>query len=137
MVTCKARPGFLEGEQNKIGSDVQVEISVEVDEHVEQWVRCAHVVREDGDRQQVSHEVFRTVCNGTQNGWSKLMGLVGGHVQEGVVPARRWLRARPQERKTKRRVNRMERLRVRCEQRTVCGQGKFKMRKWTMMSLRF
>ena len=36
---CKARPGFLEGEQIKIGSDVQVEISVEVDEHVEKRVK--------------------------------------------------------------------------------------------------
>ena len=35
-----------------------------------------------GARQQVGHEVIRTVSKGTQHGWSKLVGSVGGHVQE-------------------------------------------------------
>ena len=48
--------------------DMQVEVSVEVDEHVGRLVRCAHVLREDGNRQQVSREVIRTVSKGTQHG---------------------------------------------------------------------
>ena len=76
MTTCKPRSGFLEGEQKKQGSDVQVEISFEGEE------RVAHVLREDGDRQQVSSEVIRTVAKGTQHGWSRLVGSVGSDVQE-------------------------------------------------------
>ena len=40
---------------------MQLEVSVEVEEHVERLVRCTHVVREDGIRQQVSRELIRTV----------------------------------------------------------------------------
>ena len=40
---------FFQGEQNKTGgSRVQVEVSVEVEEHIERLVRCTHVLR-DGD----------------------------------------------------------------------------------------
>ena len=35
---------------------MQVEVSVEVEEHVERLMRCTHVLR-DGNRQQVSREV--------------------------------------------------------------------------------
>ena len=63
---------------------MQVEASVEVDEHVERLVRCAHVLREDGCRQQDSREVIRNVSKGTQHGWSKLVGPVGSLVQGGV-----------------------------------------------------
>ena len=38
----------------KGGSSVQVADSVEVEEHVERLVRCAHFRLEEGDRQQVS-----------------------------------------------------------------------------------
>ena len=43
----------------------------EVDELVKRLVRRAHVVREDGDRQQVSREVITIVSTGGPNflGW--------------------------------------------------------------------
>ena len=59
---------------------MQVEVCVEVDERVERLVRCAHLLRGDAGKQQVSREVLRTVSKGTQRGWSQLVGL--GHVQE-------------------------------------------------------
>ena len=37
---------------------------------------------EDGDEQQIGREVLRTVGEGTQHGWSKLVGLMSSHVQE-------------------------------------------------------
>ena len=40
---------------------MKVEVRVEVDEHIERLVRCTHVLREDGGRQQFSREVIRTV----------------------------------------------------------------------------
>ena len=64
---------FCEGEQNKKSRG-------EVEEHVERLVRCTHVLREDGCRQQFSREVIRT-GRGTEHGWSKLVGPVGRHVQ--------------------------------------------------------
>ena len=45
-------------------------------------MRCAHVLRKDGDWQQVSRQVIRIVSKGTQHAWSKLVGTVGCHVQE-------------------------------------------------------
>ena len=39
---------FFEGEQHKKGSNVQGEVSVGADEHVERLVRCSYVMREDG-----------------------------------------------------------------------------------------
>ena len=48
---CKARSGFLnESKIKKGGSSVQVEVSGEVDEHVEKPLRCTHVLREDGGK---------------------------------------------------------------------------------------
>ena len=46
---CGARPGFSK-KKDREGSDVQVEIRVEVDERFERLVRLTIVVREDGDR---------------------------------------------------------------------------------------
>ena len=37
----------------KKGSNVQVKVRVEVDEHVERLVPCAHFPREDGEKKQV------------------------------------------------------------------------------------
>ena len=48
---------FFQGVQNRTGgSRVQVEVSVEAEEHVERLVRCTHVLR-GGNWQQVSREV--------------------------------------------------------------------------------
>ena len=38
---------------------MKVDVCVAVDEHVERLVRCAHFMREDGDKQHVSREVAR------------------------------------------------------------------------------
>ena len=65
----------------KGGSSVQVEVSVEVGENYAKLVRCMWCVKMV-NRQQFSPEVIRTVGKGTQHGWSKLVGLVGSHVQE-------------------------------------------------------
>ena len=68
----QSKISFSGGEQNKKrDSSVQVEVSVEVNEHVERLVRRTYVLREDGDRQQFSREVISTVGTGTQHGWSK------------------------------------------------------------------
>ena len=80
---------------------MQVEISVEADEHVKRLVRCSHVSREDGNWQRVSHEVIGFVSESKQHEWSKLVGLVSSHVQD---------------------------LGIRCVIWTVCGQGKIKTR---------
>ena len=55
---------------------MQVEICVEVEEQVEMLLRCTHFRREDGATQQIGREVLRTVGEGAQHGWSKLVGLV-------------------------------------------------------------
>ena len=68
--------------QSKTGFNLQVEICVEVDEQVERCVRCAHFRRADGDKQQISRGVLRTVSEGTRHCWSKLLGLVDNHVEE-------------------------------------------------------
>ena len=59
-----------------------VEVMVEVEKRFERLVRCAHVLREDDDRQQISREVIRTVSRSTRHGWFELVGLVGSHQQE-------------------------------------------------------
>ena len=55
-VTCKIRSGSLNENKIKRGSIVQFEVSVEVGEHIQRLVRCAHFLLEDGDKQQVSRE---------------------------------------------------------------------------------
>ena len=61
---------------------MQVEVCVAVAEQVERLVRCAHLMREDSDKQQNIREVLRAVSRDTQHGWSNVVGLVGKHVQE-------------------------------------------------------
>ena len=51
-VMCKARSTFLKGAKRE-SSSVQVEICVEVDEQVEKLVRCEHLRRENGNKQQI------------------------------------------------------------------------------------
>ena len=82
VVTCKARSVFLQGEQNKKGSNVQVEVGVEADVQVERLVRCTYMLHEHGGKQQCGREVIRTVSEGTNHQWSKMVGLVCRHVQE-------------------------------------------------------
>ena len=54
MVMGKARSGFpRKSKIKKGGSSVQVADSVEVEEHVERLVRCAHFRLEDSETQQV------------------------------------------------------------------------------------
>ena len=77
---------FFEGTRSDRGSTVQVEIFVEVDEQVERLVRCTNLWREDGAKQRIGREVFRSVSKGTQHGWSKLLVLVGSRVQEEACP---------------------------------------------------
>ena len=91
-------------------------MSVEVDELVERLIRCAHVLREDGDRQQGSREVITTVSEGTQHGRSKLVGPVGSHVQEEA--GRKRQRARSQKR-----IIKKEGQKIRCSLRKVRKKG--------------
>ena len=72
---------FFEGTHSERGSTMPVEIFVEVDEQVERLVRCTNLWREDGAKQRIGREVLRTISEGTQHGWSKLVGLVGSRVQ--------------------------------------------------------
>ena len=58
---------------------MQVEVSGEVDERVESFVRRDRVLH--------SREVTRTVSQGTQHGWSKPVGP-GRHIQEEDASAR-------------------------------------------------
>ena len=67
---------------------MSVDISVDVDEHVERLVTCAHAVREDGHRQQVSREV-----KGTRHRRAKWAQPLGSHVREEVCARSRRLRA--------------------------------------------
>ena len=76
----KSKTTHLKGAKRE-SSSVQVEICVDVDEQVEKLVRCKHLRRGNGDKQQiiVSAQVVRK-C--TQHGWSKLVVLVSSHVRE-------------------------------------------------------
>ena len=80
---CGARPGFPK-KKDRNGSDVQVEIRVEVDERFERLVRLTIVVREDGDRRPPNREVLRTVEKGTEHEWHKIAQLVAEQVLEQV-----------------------------------------------------
>ena len=44
MATCKPKVEFFFFLKTSLGTNVQVKVSVEVDEHVEKLVRGAHVV---------------------------------------------------------------------------------------------
>ena len=72
---------FFGWEQSEKGSNVHVEICVEVAEQVERHVRCTNLRREDGEKQQIGREVLRSVSKGAQHGWSKLVGLLSSRVQ--------------------------------------------------------
>ena len=78
----QSKISFFQGEQNKKGSSVQVEVGVETDEQVERLVRCTYVLHEHGGKQQFCREVIRTVSEGTSHRWSKMVGSVESHVQE-------------------------------------------------------
>ena len=57
---------------------------MEVEEQVGKLVRFSHVLWEDGSRRQTNRVVIRSVLEGTQHGWLRLVGTVGSHVQEEV-----------------------------------------------------
>ena len=76
---------FKKEENNRNGSNVQEEITVEVDVRVERLVRLTNVVREDGDSRPVNREVLRKVEKVTEHGWQKTAGLVAEQVWEQIL----------------------------------------------------
>ena len=76
---------------------MHVEVCVEMDEQVEELVRCTGVMREAGDRRQFGREVIR----GTRHGWSKLVRLVPVMCNKKRVPDQKLVRARWREARRK------------------------------------
>ena len=84
------------------------------------------MLREDGDRQQVSREVVRTTSKVTQHRWSNLVRPVGSHVREKrLVPGGRRLRARSQEKENNWEGSKDWKFYANgATKRTVCGKRK-------------
>ena len=79
MALCSTKCGFFfaGGQERNEGSNLQVEVDIEVDEQFEELAKRAYVVREDGVGHPRSREMIRKVDKDTPHEWARTVWNCG------------------------------------------------------------